>query len=496
MVMFFHHVLTVYAQQVTFSKVFSNYGLSAENGMNIIEFENGYLLIAANGCSQNSDLDCMTIYKLNQFGNIEWTKEYQHYGTRKKQIAILGDKIYLSGRTRTIDYQYLLYCLDFEGNIIWEKEFGDPNKNEWSPNLLLTHSNNLILSDSRDRNQNHMYEWLPVLIKVNTEGDSLAEFTFNEDYDASTIGQLIESTEHDFIASYVYCPDGCAFDLKAGVTCLDSVGEVKWRIDFPYSYLPENCLVNQIDSSALAVKWYIDSDLPNHDLSPPALFFTDMQGNIQDTFIFENQSLKEVHSMESIWERGLVGCGRNYIDYLTSSDSPLAGWAFRLGENRQMAWERTYLDTTYQGESFGLRQIIPTSDGGYIATGTITNFMTGVWESHNWILKLDSLGCLEPNCGGLNYVSITEEVVFLKGKGVKIYPNPASDYVQVAFPTDFSLKDLTLHLISNDGRQIKQTPINTNNQLLLLPDIMSGIYHAIITRCNEIITSQRVIIHH
>jgi len=484
------------AQQLVFSKVFSNYPLSGENGINIISYSGGYFLIGYNGCSNNSNLDCMTVARLNNIGEINWFKEYEHYGTRKIQVVILNDKIYLSGRTREVDYQYLLYCLDLNGNIIWKKEFGDVNKNEWSPGLLMTHNDDLILYDARDRNQNHIYEWLPVLMKVNLQGDSLTEFTFNEQYDASSVRQVIESTQHDLIASYVYCPDGCFFDLKAGVICLDSVGNTKWVLDLPFSFSSYGCFVSQIDSNTLAVKWHIDSNLPNHDLTPPAIFFTNISGAIQDTFIFQNQSLKEVHYMESIWEKGLVGSGSNFIDYLTLSNPPWGGWVFRMDENREIVWDRTYLDTIYQGRSFGLNQIIPTSDGGYIATGTITNFMTGVWESHNWILKLDSSGCLQPGCGNLNYITETEEAVFLKGKDIKVYPNPASEYVQVEFPPDFDLKNTLLHIVSNTGAVVKRISPNSNMTQLNISDLTSGIYYVIATKGNEIINSKRIIVHH
>ena len=122
--------------------------------------------------------------------------------------------------------------------------------------------------------------------------------------------------------------------------------------------------------------------------------------------------------------------------------------------------------------------------------------MTGVFEAHNWILKLDSLGCLEPGCGEINYVTASDEVVFLKGKDIKIYPIPASDYIIVEFPPDFSLKNIVISLMSNEGRSIQQTPINTNFKSLSLSGIASGTYYAIISRSNEIITSKRIIILH
>jgi hypothetical protein len=439
----------------------------------------------------------MTISKLNDSGDIEWYKEYSHYGTRKVQVCIVGNHLYLSGRTNNIPYNYLLYCLTLEGDIIWKKEYGKINKSEWSPGLLLTHDSNMILYDATDRNQNHPYEWLPLLIKINLLGDSITEFSFNEDYEATSIYKLIESTKHDLLVSYIYCPNACFLDLKAGVICLDSLGTIKWNIDFPYSYSPYGCVLAQIDSNTLAVKWYLDNKtIPNHDLTPPAIFFADMSGNILDTVVFQNQTLKEIASMEPIWEKGIVGCGHEYPNYINLPSPRLFGWLFRMDENRELLWERSYLDSTYQGSSFGLQHIIPTSDGGYLATGTITNWMTGVWESHNWLLKLDSLGCLRPGCGNINYITDTKEAVFLKGKDIMIYPNPANDFVRIVFPEDFDLREgVHVVLFANSGGIVRQQKISAKEDQLDLWDIASGAYYVIIRRGNEVVTSKRIVVH-
>jgi hypothetical protein len=483
----------IYAQQVTFSKIFSNYPLNPENGWNIHEVPSGYLLISANECLDQPNYNCTSIILLDFNGNIVWHKNVeQSLGYQASHISVVADKIFLAGRSNDDQTQFSLSCFDINGNFLWRNTYGN-SKNEWPAGIVRTRGADNILYGDRDRNQNHMYEWLPVLMKISLQGDSITEFTFNEQYDASSVKQVIESTQRDLIASYVYCPNGCVLDLKAGVISLDSLGNTKWVLDLPYSFSPYGCLVNQIDSNTLAIKWHIDSTIPNYDLTPPAIFFTDMFGIIQDTFVFQNQTLKEVRYMAAVWENGLVGSGSNYVDLNLSKN---AGWIFRMDKNREIFWDRTYLDTTYNADSYGLNQIIPTSDGGYIATGTITNFMTGVWESHNWVLKLDSLGCLEPNCGGLNYVTKTEEAVFLKGKGIKIYPNPAVEYATIEFPMDFNLKGLILTLVSNEGKTIKQTSVNSNFHRLQISGLVAGTYYAIITRGNEIITSKQVIVHH
>lgn len=480
------------AQTMTFSKVFSNYGEAAENGLDIIEYNQGYIAVTYNSCLSNPSTDCVTLVRLNLEGDIAWYKEYEHYGTLKPQIAVIDDKIYLSGRTSEQDFQYLLYCLTMEGDIIWQKAFGDPQKNEWSPGLFVTSDEKLILYESRDRNNNHQYEWLPALLKVDTQGDSLAEYTFNEAQDATSVMKVIETHKKDLIVSYVYCPEACFLDLKAGVTCIDTMGNQKWTLDLPYSYIPKGCLVSEFGDFTFAVQWYINATEPNHDISPPAFFFTDQNGLILDTFIFKNQTLKEIYAINPTIPKGVVGCGSNYPDYLTASNPKKAGWCFLMDSSRQIVWDRTYADTSFRGDSYGLNKIIPTSDGGYIAIGTINNYMTGVPESHNWILKLNELGCLSPLCEDENYVSAINTPIFLKGKEIKLYPNPATDYTIVEFPVENLSKNLKIHIISNAGIRLKSIPVQTTQQRVDLYNLPAGVCYIVVEDGHEIYCSKKI----
>ena len=407
-----------------------------------------------------------------------------------------NNKIYASGHTNGIGSQFVLYCIDSLGNVLWNKEYGNPLAEDEFPRLTLW-DNKLVLCGTQDRNINNRPAPIMNFVITDLEGNLLNTFNYGEENESTLAVKIITDKSNNCLASFVYCPDTCFLDLKAGVVSFDTAGSINWELDLPYSYNPYECVLAQIDSNNLCVKWFVDNTtIPNHDLTPPAIFFSDMSGNMLDTVVFQNQTLKEIRNIEPMWERGLVGCGHEYPDYLYQSIPKLFGWLFRMDENREVLWERSYIDSSYQGETFGLRHVISTSDGGCIATGTITNYMTGVWESHNWILKLDSMGCLQPSCGNLNYVTGTEEAIFLKGKDIKIFPNPASDYINVEFPLNFALKNIVLNLVSNEGRTIQQTSIDTNFKSISLSNIASGTYYAIISRSNEIIASKRIIIHH
>jgi hypothetical protein len=484
------------AQQITFSKVFSNLPLNPENGGIVINAYNRYIMLSGSSCLNNNNEECCILTQLDQYGNIEWFKQYPfHQGSNT--LVVHNDLIYVAGHTNSPNSQYTLYCIDSLGEVVWNKIYGDPTKHSEFPRLALW-GDKWVLCGGQNRNINNHPAPILYFVVTDLDGNQLGDFYYGDGNQSTQARKLVVGTDGSCMASYVYCPSGCFLDLKAGVVAYDTNGELKWEVDLPYSFSTAGCFHSQIDSSELAIKWYVDNNtIPNHDLTPPAIYYTDLWGSVTDTVILQNQTLKDISGLEGIWGKGLIGCGSEYPDYLNQPNQQLFGWLFRLDENREVVWERSYIDSSYLGETFGLRHGIPTSDGGYLATGTITNFMTGVWESHNWLLKLDSLGCLEPGCGNINYVTTTEEVVFLKGKDIKVYPNPASDYVQVEFPADIDIGQETYAiLVSNSGGIVRQEKINAHKIQLNLSTVTTGIYYLMIRRGNEIIGSIKIIIHH
>ena len=484
---------TVLAQQTTFSKVFSNYTLDPENGWSILETEDGYLMVSAGECFGQDAIICGVISKLDKNGDLVWFKQLDYYPRRHNSIHIFNNKIYLSGATNIGDGQFKLYCLDLDGNILWDKVFGSPTQDEADATFIFTSDNHIIMYGTRRPN----IAGLPLLkiyvVKTDTEGNFLEDHTYDFQNNQSLGRTVIESSDLQTVFSYIAC-ESCFFDVLGGVASINSSGNLNWNLELPKFFQPDSPNIIQSGSEELVVNWHTATKLVNHDLDPPALFYLDISGHILDSVVFENQSLKSISDLEPLWNKGLVGCGDNYINYLTQPNAPLAGWVFRLDENREILWERNYLDTLYQGRSFGLKQVLPTTDGGYIATGTITNFMTGVWESHNWILKLDSMGCLNPGCGAVNYVTNTDEMVFLKGKEIKIYPNPADQHINVVLPDHLVSPKTTISIVSNSGLVVKKVMANTKEMQVNLSGIPSGIYYVVIMMENEVITSQRIVI--
>ena len=482
------------SQPTTFSKLISNFPQNPENGWVIKEVEDGYLLMSPTNCLDNSNLTCCAVSKLNSMGDIVWYHIYPFRPTVSNMVVHQG-KVYISGHTFGTGSQYVLYCLDSLGNLVWEKQYGSPTVEDEFPRLALW-GNKLILCGAQDRNLNNRRAPIMYSIVVDLDGNQLMDLYYGESNESTLSQKLIIDDEGDCVISFLYCPDICVLDLKSGVISYDTLGDIKMELDFPSSLSSWSCIPAQINEEIFAIKWYVDNtSMPLYDDTPPAIFFTDAVGNIQDTLLFPNQTKKEIRNMEAIWDKGIIACGFEYQNYLTPADRLQVSWLCRIDENKEISWERTYLDSAHQGESFGFQDVIPTRDGGYIATGTINNKMTGVLESHIWLLKLDSLGCVSSECDSFNTVSNTQEATLLKGVNIFVYPNPASDHVQIELPLEFDLKKETYGImLSNTGHVVSQKKINSHRDQLNLFGVPSGLYYLVICSGHEILGRKRIVI--
>jgi Secretion system C-terminal sorting domain len=480
-------------QAITFSKVYSNFDLNSETAADIHEVSDGYLIVASKDCSAQNSNTCFSLTKLTKAGDIAWVKEYDFYAAFRDGLRIYNDLIYISGHTHYPDEQFVLCCMDLQGDILWRKEYGQPNKHEAFPRIAIS-NDHIFLYGSRDRRVNNINEWLPIVIKTTLQGDSLAEYSFNEQYVYTSPTQILKATDDNLILSYRYCPTGCLFESYGATMSMDTLGNMNWTTELALMAARTSNGAVQIDSNLLVTKWFTNAYVLNYESAPPTLFFMDINGQYIGHYVFMNQTMKDIFLLQPIWGHGLVGCGTNFPDLVTQNSTVRSGWLFKMDKNRVLEWERNYQDSAYEGEPYSFYNMIPTSDGGYIAVGALVNRMTGVNESHNWVLKLDSMGCLEPGCGEFNMITKTEEAVFLKGKDIKVFPNPADSYVKVEFPKDFSWNNTTVLLVSNTGITLKAMVANAQITQIPLTDISAGPYYIVVQQGYETITSKRIVV--
>jgi|GEM_PF-2148559 len=291
------------AQPITFSKIFSNYPLNSENGWEIAEFKEGYILVSTSRNPDNDNEVWCNMTRLDQNGDIIWYQQLPFYPNRGGVLLIHEQLIYVTGTNA--DSQMVLYCIDLDGNIIWNREYGDYQIKEGGALLAITQDQSIVLFGRRYRDSVNKRDALLYFVKTNVQGDSLDEFTYGENYGSLIPRGLVSTTDRQVVFSYPFCHQSCAVDNSGGVSSMDTDGNILWTQEFTDSFLPGTCLVIQQDSTTIVAKWYVRREDPNADKNPPALYFIGLDGQIRDTFVFDNVTLADIDGISATSDGGL-----------------------------------------------------------------------------------------------------------------------------------------------------------------------------------------------
>ncbi|GAB4492025.1 MAG: hypothetical protein OHK0019_13110 [Saprospiraceae bacterium] len=132
-----------------------------------------------------------------------------------------------------------------------------------------------------------------------------------------------------------------------------------------------------------------------------------------------------------------------------------------------LLWQRKYYTTQFDNYFFC---ITPTSDAGFLMGGFA--YRDGNYRQDAWAVKVDSLGCLEPGCAGS--VAAVEPG---SAVGLKIYPNPAADWLTVEAQEGILLG---LRLSDMSGRALEDVQFFRQHQVrehrLSLAALPQGVY--------------------
>lgn len=172
----------------------------------------------------------------------------------------------------------------------------------------------------------------------------------------------------------------------------------------------------------------------------------------------------------------LIACGVSY------ASGGQQGLLLRTTSTGDSLWMRSYyyqdtLITTGQGRFY---DVLPTTDGGFIAAGSAYNpagapYPPG-YSQDTWVVKVDSMGCIVPGCDGVG----VQEVVTNLGNALSVYPNPAhgSATVQVQLPQSVrGGAALRLVLVNAQGQVVGEQGAADGDNVLDLSGIGAGLYY-------------------
>jgi hypothetical protein len=111
------------------------------------------------------------------------------------------------------------------------------------------------------------------------------------------------------------------------------------------------------------------------------------------------------------------------------------GMILKLTSEGDSVWQHHYYhpQASNKDASHYLYRVRPTTDGGYVAAGYLALPDTGTQDS--WVIKVDSNGCLTPNC----LVTGLPQIRRQNHLEVTVYPNPTSGTIHLELPQGMAM---------------------------------------------------------
>jgi len=147
-----------------------------------------------------------------------------------------------------------------------------------------------------------------------------------------------------------------------------------------------------------------------------------------------------------------------------------------------LVWYRKY---QYNQNTDFFIDFLETSDGGLLINGS-ANDGGSSGGSNLWLVKLDSNGCLEPNCW-VGFEDVAENNL-----GIKVSPNPANEWLNIKLPE--KTKPLSLEVFSISGQRVMHTKLLAPLEAIQVNNLPVGLYLLKFTSEDGMSVTERVVV--
>lgn len=367
-----------------------------------------------------------------------------------------------------------LIAFDEIGDTIWTHEF-DPGNDNWNcQQVKSTLDGGFILAGLKSFGSSSIQGFA---IKTDSAGNEEWVRTFGT---AGAVISVAPEVEDGFVLAGNVSAGG---NIQHWLLRVDSLGDPVWPAKIWGSPFDDNglsqCLISS-DGEIIVVGAMAYAD--DYDAMKPYIAKVDINSSatLWEHVYGPERYATTAFSVKECPNTDLIACGAT-----TDVDEHYVGFMLRTSSIGDSLWMRYYYfaDTLFSNGQGRLHDVLPTPDGGFIATGAAYNPATSGYppgySQDVWVLKVDSLGCVVPGCNGVS--GITAQVTNL-GEVLRLYPNPVREqlHVGIHLPGTFATSGpLTLTVTSLEGKMVlqKQVPTSAAGEVVLdVSSLSSGMY--------------------
>ena len=159
-----------------------------------------------------------------------------------------------------------------------------------------------------------------------------------------------------------------------------------------------------------------------------------------------------------------------------------SGFILNVDSTGEPNWHRRY---NYNEDTDFFYGVIEANDGSFLVNGAASD--TDGTGQNLWLVKLDSMGCLEPNCWEVGIEDAKANEL-----GVSVFPNPAAEWINFKLPVNSG--DITLEMFTFSGKRVMNTTLFAPLEAIQVSHLPVGLYLLKFTNGNGANSTQRIII--
>ena len=323
--------------------------------------DGGFILVGSTSTSDNGDRD-VCLLKTDENGSLQWKKSYG--GTKPDEgnavVEPVGGGYVVAGTTESYgngSSDVYLMKTDDTGNLLWQRTFGGPGREEGKA-LLQASDGGYIIVGSTESSVNGGSDIL--LIKTSSDGDVDWERTYSGAYDAAAVS--IERTRDGgyIIAGYLGITAGRheAYLLK-----VDARGNKQWDKEFPTNDESAAYYSRQTDDRGYIVVGYTTNSSEGSDVR---MLKTDKDGNVEWQKTIGGHDTQKGYNVYETPDRGYIVIGMANTGSRADGNVKYGALIVKTDPAGTVEWQKTY----GADQDIFIRTGVQTNDGGLALVGS------------------------------------------------------------------------------------------------------------------------------
>ena len=479
-----------------------------EDAMDVCATGDGYIVI---GTYQTSDAYDALLIRTDLFGNLVWQKTIggSMADVPYRIFPAGNDCYYISASSASSDGDITLnpypnsksnkwiLKINGMGDIIWDKIYGGSGfENGWT--ACFTHEGGMVSIDYTESDDgdisNYFGSWDTWLLRTDSLGNKVWDFTIGTEF-LDFPNAIIQTSDRGFLVA-----SGSMPTTGGNITCtpfnyensdivlfkIDSLANIEWQrciggsedesikdiIEVEDGYILL-CHVYSGDGNMSGSGYHYGTSSQGHPTSDVWVAKTDFEGNILWHKCYGGTHYDTPNSIFPTTDGGYIVIGETF-----SNDGDVSGkhqphgyysdiWVFKINASGDLLWQKCFGGL---GDDKLWNGVIDNGDGSYVITSTMhvaenggdITCVTNYGSIDIWLIQLRDT----------TFVS-TNHIPFDAGM-VKVYPNPAHDYV--VFELKKPLPSGTITITDLMGRTVATMPVSREKTVWVTDGVVPGVY--------------------